>query len=46
VDINTALEKDLYPNIKFSDRLVFTTQLLVSRKVNEKFSAERKVRQI
>ncbi|MEL1254993.1 DUF5777 family beta-barrel protein [Flavobacterium sp. DGU38] len=40
MDINSALEKEVYPNIKFSDRLAFTTQLLVSRKVNEKFSVE------
>lgn len=40
MDINSALEKDLYPNLQFSDRLAFTTQLLVSRKVNEKLSVE------
>ncbi|GGF25113.1 DUF5777 family beta-barrel protein [Flavobacterium limi] len=40
IDINSGLEKEIYPNIRFSDRLAFTTQLLVSRKVNEKFSAE------
>jgi hypothetical protein len=40
MDINTALKKQLYPNIKFSDRLAFSTQLLVSRKVNNKFSVE------
>ncbi len=40
MDINTALKKELYPNIKFTDRLAFSTQLLVSRKVNEKFSVE------
>ncbi|WP_163407715.1 DUF5777 family beta-barrel protein [Flavobacterium ajazii] len=40
MDINSALEKELYPNIRFSDRLAFTTQLLVSRKVSEKFSVE------
>jgi hypothetical protein len=40
MDINSALEKDLYPNLQFSDRLAFTTQLLISRKVSEKFSAE------
>ena len=40
LDINSALEKDEYPNIQFSDRLAFTSQLLVSRKVTEKFSIE------
>lgn len=40
MDINSALEKEVYPKIQFSDRLAFSTQLLVSRKVNEKFSVE------
>lgn len=40
MDINSALEKEVYPNLQFSDRLAFTTQLLVSRKVNEKLSVE------
>lgn len=40
MDINSALEEEVYPNIRFSDRLAFTTQLLVSRKVNEKLSVE------
>jgi hypothetical protein len=40
VDINSALKKSQYPFINFSDRIAFSTQLLVSRKVNEKFSFE------
>ena len=36
--INTALDKDLFPNIDFEDRLTYTTQLLLSRKVSEDFS--------
>lgn len=40
MDINSALKTSLYPNLKFTDRLAFTTQLLVSRKFNEKFSFE------
>ena len=40
MDINSALKKSEYPNLKSSDRLAFTTQLLVSRKFSEKFSLE------
>ncbi len=36
--INTALDKDLFPNIDFEDRLTYTTQLLLSRKVSEDLS--------
>lgn len=36
--INTALDKEVYPNLKFGDRLVYTSQLLVSRKVSDKLS--------
>jgi hypothetical protein len=38
MDINSALKKDLNPNLKFNNRLAFSTQLLVSRKVNDRFS--------
>ena len=38
--INTALEKDNLPKIEFKDRLGYTTQLLISRKVNTNFSYE------
>ncbi|WP_274475727.1 DUF5777 family beta-barrel protein [Mangrovimonas aestuarii] len=38
--INTALEKDNLPKLEFVDRLGYTTQLLVSRKVNTKLSLE------
>ena len=38
--INTALEKDNLPKIEFKDRLGYTTQLLISRKVNANFSYE------
>jgi hypothetical protein len=35
---NTSLDKGLYPNIEFSDKLTYTTQVLVSRKVSEDLS--------
>ncbi len=38
VSINTALDSDLFDNLNFSDRLTYTTQVLVSRKVSEKLS--------
>jgi opacity protein-like surface antigen len=38
--INTALEKELLPLLAFKDRLSYVTQLLVSRKFNEKLSLE------
>ncbi len=40
MDINSALKKSLYPKLQFTDRLAFTTQLLVSRKFSDKFSLE------
>ena len=40
VDVNTALKKEVDPALKFSDRLAYSTQLLISRKFSESFSAE------
>ena len=40
MDINSALKKNLFPKLQFTDRLAFTTQLLVSRKFSDKFSLE------
>jgi hypothetical protein len=40
MDINSELNKDLYPGLKFNNRLAFTTQLLVSRKFSNSFSGE------
>lgn len=40
LDINTFLEKDDYPKIEFSDRLIYVQQLIVSRKVNDALSLE------
>jgi len=36
--INTALDKNLLPKLEFSDRLTYTSQVIVSRKVSEKLS--------
>ncbi len=36
--INTALDENLYTNLKFSDRITYTSQVLVSRKVSERLS--------
>ncbi len=38
--INTALDKDNLPKLKFEDRVSYTVQVLVSRKINENFSIE------
>ena len=40
VNINSALKKELYPNLQFNDRLAYTSQLLISRKINESLSFE------
>jgi len=36
--INTALDKAILANLEFSDRLTYTSQVLVSRKISEKLS--------
>lgn len=38
--INTLLEKEDYPKIEFGDRLSYVTQLLVSRKISDRFSVQ------
>lgn len=38
--INTELNKDDYPHLKFSDRLTYLTQALISRRFNEEFSLQ------
>ncbi|MFC0603286.1 DUF5777 family beta-barrel protein [Winogradskyella pulchriflava] len=38
--INTALEKENLPKLEFSDRLGYTIQLLISKKVNTNLSLE------
>lgn len=40
IDINTNLDKDLLPGLKFTNRLAFSTQLLISRKFSDSFSLE------
>lgn len=40
VTVNTALDKDLLPDLEFKDRIGLVTQLLVSRKVNKNFSVQ------
>ncbi len=39
-DINSKLKKEEYPALKATDRFAFSTQLPISRKFSEKFSAE------
>ena len=38
ITVNTALKDNVYPNINFEDRLSFTSQLLISRKINNNLS--------
>ncbi|MEO5776106.1 MAG: DUF5777 family beta-barrel protein [Flavobacterium sp.] len=40
MDINSELDKKLYPGLKFNNRLAFTSQVLVSRKFSNSFSGE------
>jgi len=40
MDINTLLSTDLYPKLSGSNRLAYTSQLLVSRKFSNSFSLE------
>ena len=38
MDIRSDLKTDLYPDLKNNDRLAYTTQLIVSRKINNSIS--------
>ncbi|MCW3160197.1 DUF5777 family beta-barrel protein [Chryseobacterium oryctis] len=40
IAINTELDKDNYPHLKFSDRLSYLTQALISRRFNDRFSLQ------
>ena len=40
MDINSKLEKAVFPGLEFNNRLAFSTQLLVSRKFSDSFSFE------
>ena len=38
--INTSLDEDILPGLKFKNRLGYTTQLLISKKFNKNFSLQ------
>lgn len=38
--INTDLDKEAYPHLKFGDRLSYLTQVLISRRFNDSFSLQ------
>lgn len=38
--LNTDLDKDNYPHLRFNDRLSYLTQVLISRRFNDKFSLQ------
>jgi hypothetical protein len=40
LDVNTELNKDNYPSLQFSNRLAYSAQLLISRKMSESLSLE------
>jgi hypothetical protein len=40
MDINSKLEKAVFPGLEFNNRLAFSSQLLVSRKFSDSFSLE------
>ena len=40
VGINTLMSKDDYPDMKFGNRLAYTSQVLISRKFNDDFSLQ------
>ena len=40
VDMNTFLSEDDYPKLEFADRLSYISQLIVSRKLSDRFSVE------
>ncbi|WP_282080259.1 DUF5777 family beta-barrel protein [Aquimarina algiphila] len=40
VTINTALEEDLLPNLEFNNRVSYTSQILVSKKITKNLSLE------
>ncbi|WP_073291463.1 DUF5777 family beta-barrel protein [Chryseobacterium polytrichastri] len=37
---NTQFSKDTYPNLRFSDRLSYLSQVLISRRVSDQFSVQ------
>lgn len=40
IAFNNTLKESSYPNMEFSDRMIFVNQLLISKKVNEKLSLQ------
>lgn len=40
INVNTSLDKDLFPKLTFNDRLGYASQLLISRKFNNWLSLE------
>ncbi len=40
ITINTALEKDVLPGLAFNNRVSYTSQILISRKISKNFSLE------
>lgn len=40
IALNTDLDQDNYPNLRFSDRLSYLTQALISRRFSDKFSLQ------
>ena len=40
LDVNSELDKVNYPQLQFSNRLAYSSQLLISRKISESFSLE------
>ncbi|MEP6109168.1 DUF5777 family beta-barrel protein, partial [Nonlabens ulvanivorans] len=40
VDINTGLDKEVLPKIEFENRLGYTAQVIIARKISKKLSAQ------
>ncbi|MCT4665080.1 MAG: DUF5777 family beta-barrel protein [Flavobacteriales bacterium] len=38
IDVNTLLKKETYPNLRFTERLSYTSQLLISKRFSKKMS--------
>ncbi len=40
LDVNTFVEKDQYPGLSFSDRLIYVNQILASSRISDRISVE------
>ncbi len=40
IDINQGLDKDIFPKLEFENRLGYTAQLIIARKISKKLSAQ------